>query len=316
MNSKNVTFMMVLKRKVVTLHCINNINMMTLLQANEVVEKTSGMMNAISDGEIDLLLKQLTSMGVEVGKSILLAIVIYLAGKFIIKLINKIVRQMMERRQVDDTIQSFLKSFVSILLNVLLIITVISALGVNTTSFAALLASIGVAAGMALSGNLQNLAGGLIILLFKPFKVGDFIEAQGTMGKVKEIQIIHTILLSVDNKEIYLPNGSLSSGSITNYSKMETRRVDFTISVEYGTDVEKVINALKGIANSDNRILKDPEPFYALSALADSSVNFTFRVWVNGADYWAVYFDLNKKIYEEFNRQSIKFPFPQLQIHQ
>ena len=316
MNSKKVTFMMALKRKVVTLHCINNINMMTLLQANEVVEKTSGMMNAISDGEIDLLLKQLTSMGVEVGKSILLAIVIYLAGKFIIKLINKIVRQMMERRQVDDTIQSFLKSFVSILLNVLLIITVISALGVNTTSFAALLASIGVAAGMALSGNLQNLAGGLIILLFKPFKVGDFIEAQGTMGKVKEIQIIHTILLSVDNKEIYLPNGSLSSGSITNYSKMETRRVDFTISVEYGTDVEKVINALKGIANSDNRILMDPEPFYALSALADSSVNFTFRVWVNGADYWAVYFDLNKKIYEEFNRQSIKFPFPQLQIHQ
>ncbi len=289
---------------------------MTLLQANEVVEKTSGMMSAISEGEIDLLLKQLTSTGVEIGKSILLALVIYFAGKFVIKLTNKIVRQMLERRQVDNTIQSFLKSFVSILLNVLLIITVISALGVNTTSFAALLASLGVAAGMALSGNLQNLAGGLIILLFKPFKVGDMIEAQGMMGKVKEIQIIHTILLTVDNKEIYLPNGSLSSGSITNYNKMETRRVDFTISVEYGTDVEKVINALKAIANSDDRILKDPEPFYALSALADSSVNFTFRVWVNGADYWAVYFDLNKKIYEEFNRQSIKFPFPQLQIHQ
>ena len=290
--------------------------MMTLLQANEVVEKTSGMMSAISEGEIDLLLKQLTSTGVEIGKSILLALVIYFAGKFVIKLTNKIVRQMLERRQVDNTIQSFLKSFVSILLNVLLIITVISALGVNTTSFAALLASLGVAAGMALSGNLQNLAGGLIILLFKPFKVGDMIEAQGMMGKVKEIQIIHTILLTVDNKEIYLPNGSLSSGSITNYNRMETRRVDFTISVEYGTDVEKVINALKAIANSDDRILKDPEPFYALSALADSSVNFTFRVWVNGADYWAVYFDLNKKIYEEFNRQSIKFPFPQFQIHQ
>jgi small conductance mechanosensitive channel len=308
--------MQILKRKVVTLQCKNKTNMMTLLQANEVVEKTSGMMSAISEGEIDLLLKQLTSTGVEIGKSILLALVIYFAGKFVIKLTNKIVRQMLERRQVDNTIQSFLKSFVSILLNVLLIITVISALGVNTTSFAALLASLGVAAGMALSGNLQNLAGGLIILLFKPFKVGDMIEAQGMMGKVKEIQIIHTILLTVDNKEIYLPNGSLSSGSITNYNKMETRRVDFTISVEYGTDVEKVINALKAIANSDDRILKDPEPFYALSALADSSVNFTFRVWVNGADYWAVYFDLNKKIYEEFNRQSIKFPFPQLQIHQ
>lgn len=290
--------------------------MITLLQANEVTEKTSGMIKAVSAGEIDLLLKQLVSMGVEVGKSILLAIVIYIAGKFVIKLINKLIRRTLEHKNVDSTIQSFLKSFVSILLNVLLIITVISALGVNTTSFAALLASFGVAAGMALSGNLQNLAGGLIILLFKPFKVGDFVEAQGSMGTVKEIQIIHTILLTVDNKEVYLPNGSLSSGSITNYSKMGTRRVDFTVNVEYGTDVEKVMNALKAIAESDERILKDPEPFYALSALAESSVNFTFRVWVNGADYWPVFFDLNKKIYEDFNRQAIKFPFPQLQIHQ
>ena len=290
--------------------------MITLLQANEVTEKTSGMIKAVSAGEIDLLLKQLVSMCVEVGKSILLAIVIYIAGKFVIKLINKLIRRTLEHKNVDYTIQSFLKSFVSILLNVLLIITVISALGVNTTSFAALLASFGVAAGMALSGNLQNLAGGLIILLFKPFKVGDFVEAQGSMGTVKEIQIIHTILQTVDNKEIYLPNGSLSSGSITNYSKMGTRRVDFTVNVEYGTDVEKVMNALKAIAESDERILKDPEPFYALSALAESSVNFTFRVWVNGADYWPVFFDLNKKIYEDFNRQAIKFPFPQLQIHQ
>ena len=290
--------------------------MITLLQANEVTEKTSGLIKAVSAGEIDLLLKQLVSMGVEVGKSILLAIVIYIAGKFVIKLINKLIRRTLEHKNVDSTIQSFLKSFVSILLNVLLIITVISALGVNTTSFAALLASFGVAAGMALSGNLQNLAGGLIILLFKPFKVGDFVEAQGSMGTVKEIQIIHTILQTVDNKEIYLPNASLSSGSITNYSKMGTRRVDFTVNVEYGTDVEKVMNALKAIAESDERILKEPAPFYALSALAESSVNFTFRVWVNSADYWPVFFDLNKKIYEDFNRQDIKFPFPQLQIHQ
>lgn len=290
--------------------------MITLLQANEVTEKTSGMIKAVSAGEIDLLLKQLVSMCVEVGKSILLAIVIYIAGKFVIKLINKLIRRTLEHKNVDSTIQSFLKSFVSILLNVLLIITVISALGVNTTSFAALLASFGVAAGMALSGNLQNLAGGLIILLFKPFKVGDFVEAQGSMGTVKEIQIIHTILQTVDNKEIYLPNSSLSSGSITNYSKMGTRRVDFTVNVEYGTDVEKVMNALKAIAESDERILKEPAPFYALSALAESSVNFTFRVWVNSADYWPVFFDLNKKIYEDFNRQAIKFPFPQLQIHQ
>ena len=290
--------------------------MITLLQAKEVVGKTTEVIEAVSDGNFDTLLKKLISLGIDAGKSILLAIAIYIIGRFIINLINKLVRQMLERKNVDATIQSFLKSFTSILLNILLVITVVSALGVNTTSFAALLASFGVAVGMALSGNLQNLAGGLIILLFKPFKVDDFIEAQGIMGKVKEIQIIHTILLTVDNKEIYVPNGSLSSGSIINYNKMETRRVDFSVSVEYGTEVGKVMDALKAIADSDERILKDPAPFYALSALADSSVNFTFRVWVNGTDYWGVYFDVNKRIYEDFNRLGISFPFPQLQIHQ
>lgn len=290
--------------------------MITLLQAEEVVGKTTGVIKAVSNGNFDTLLNKLISLGVDAGKSILLAVVIYIAGRFIINLINRLVRQMLERKNVDATIQSFLKSFVSILLNLLLVITVVSALGINTTSFAALLASFGVAAGMALSGNLQNLAGGLIILLFKPFKVGDMIEAQGVLGIVKEIQIIHTILQTPDNKEIFVPNGSLSSGSITNYSKMDTRRVDFTVSVEYGTDVEKVTNALRGIANADSRVLKDPQAFIALSGLADSSVNFTFRVWVKGTDYWPVYFDLNKQIYEEFNRQDIKFPFPQLQIHQ
>ena len=290
--------------------------MITLLQAEEVVGKTTGVIKAVSDGNFDTLLNKLISLGVDAGKSILLAIVIYIAGRFIINLINRLVRQMLERKNVDATIQSFLKSFVSILLNLLLVISVVSALGINTTSFAALLASFGVAAGMALSGNLQNLAGGLIILLFKPFKVGDVIEAQGVLGSVKEIQIIHTILQTPDNKEIFVPNGSLSSGNITNYSKMDTRRVDFTVSVEYGTDVEKVMNALRGIANADSRVLKDPEAFIALSGLADSSVNFTFRVWVKGSDYWPVYFELNKQIYEEFNRQGIGFPFPQLQIHQ
>ena len=290
--------------------------MITLLQAEEVVGKTTGVIKAVSDGNFDTLLNKLISLGVDAGKSILLAVVIYIAGRFIINLINRLVRQMLERKNVDATIQSFLKSFVSILLNLLLVITVVSALGINTTSFAALLASFGVAAGMALSGNLQNLAGGLIILLFKPFKVGDMIEAQGVLGIVKEIQIIHTILQTPDNKEIFVPNGSLSSGSITNYSKMETRRVDFTVSVEYGTDVEKVTNALRDIADADSRVLKDPQAFIALSGLADSSVNFTFRVWVKGTDYWPVYFVLNKQIYEEFNRQDIKFPFPQLQIHQ
>ena len=223
---------------------------------------------------------------------------------------------MLERRRVEPTIQSFLKSFTNILLTILLVITVISALGVNTTSFAALLASAGVAIGMALSGNLQNLAGGIILLLFKPYKIGDYIEAQGVNGVVQEIQIFHTIILTVDNKQIYIPNGALSSGSITNYSAKELRRVDWTVGVEYGTDVEKVRAALMKLIDADNRILKDPAPFIALRELASSSVDFTVRGWVKGADYWGVFFDMNKQIYEEFNRQGISFPFPQIQVHQ
>ena len=271
---------------------------------------------AISNGKVDKLLEDAISMGLQASKSIVLALAIFFVGRYVIRLINKLVASMLERRNVEPTIQSFLKSFVNILLTILLIITVVSTLGINTTSFAALLASLGVAAGMALSGNLQNLAGGIIILLFKPFRVGDVIEAQGVAGCVKEIQIIHTILLTVDNKEIYLPNGALSSGSVTNYSKMESRRVDFTVGVEYGTDVNKVLKALQDIADADSRILKDPAAFIALSELADSSVNFTFRVWVKGADYWGVFFDTNRKIYEDFNRQGIGFPFPQIQVHQ
>lgn len=288
---------------------------MLQVQAGEIVGKTSSVMKAVTEGNFDAMFKELITFAINAGKSILLAVVIYVVGRFIIGFINKLVAQMLDRRKVDDTIKSFLKSFVNILLTLLLAITVVSALGVNTTSFAALLASMGVAAGMALSGNLQNLAGGIIILLFKPFKVGDLIETQGVLGTVKEIQIIHTILLTADNKEIYLPNGSLSSDNIINYNKMETRRVDFTVSVEYGTKVDDVMEALKALAESDERILKDPAPFYALKALADSSVDFTFRVWVNGADYWNVFFDMNRKIYEDFNRRGIGFPFPQIQVH-
>ncbi len=285
------------------------------LQSGEVLEKTSDVMQIVSEGKMESMLKELISYSIHAGKNILLAVAIYFAGKFVINLVNRVVNQMLERRNVDPTIKSFLKSFVNILLTVLLAITVVSALGVNTTSFAALLASFGVAAGMALSGNLQNLAGGIIILLLRPFRVGDLIEAQGTVGTVKEIQTIHTVLLTADNKQIFLPNGSLSSGNIVNYSKMDTRRVDLTIGVEYGTDVDKVLVALKGLAAADARILPDPAPFFALSELADSSVNYTVRLWVKSADYNDVTFDMTRRIYEEFNKQGIGFPFPQLQIH-
>lgn len=255
-------------------------------------------------------------LGVEAGKSILIAIIIYFVGKALISLVNRMLRGVMDRRKVDPAIQSFLGSLVNILLMILLAISVVSALGVNTTSFAALLASAGVAVGMALSGNLQNLAGGIVILLFRPFKVGDYIEAQGTGGTVSEIQIFHTILTTPDNKKIYLPNGALSSGNITNYSKEPLRRVDFTVAVEYGEDIDKVRKALKDILDKDARVLQEPAPVIVLGALADSSVNMTVRVWVKSEDYWNVFFQTNETIYNEFNRLGINFPYPQLTIHQ
>ncbi|MBQ5680745.1 MAG: mechanosensitive ion channel, partial [Bacteroidaceae bacterium] len=164
--------------------------------------------------------------------------------------------------------------------------------------------------------NLQNLAGGIILLLFKPYKVGDYIEAQGVSGTVKAIQIFHTILTTPDNKELFIPNGALSSGNITNYSKNDLRRVDMVVSVEYGTDTEKVKQVTQELLRSDSRILKDPAPFVAVNELGDNGVFFSIRVWVNGSDYWNVFFDTNERIYNEFNKQGIGFPFPQIQIHQ
>lgn len=288
---------------------------MIFLQANPAATATEAV-KVLEKGEFSQIIQQLTTLGIEAGKSILLAVLIFVVGRYIVKFINRIVAGMMERRHMDPTIQSFLRSFINVLLTTLLVITTVSALGINTTSFAALLASAGVAVGMALSGNLQNLAGGIILLLFKPYKVGDFIEGQGVSGTVKEIQIFHTIILTADNKQIYVPNGALSSGSVTNYSSQPLRRVDITIGVEYGTEVDTVKQALEEILKADSRIMSDPAPFIALSNLADSSVDFTIRVWVGVADYWPVHFDLKRAIYEEFNRRGIGFPFPQVQIHQ
>ena len=287
---------------------------MIILQADPTLAATEAV-KALEKGELSQVLQQVTTLCIEAGKSILLAILIFVVGRYLIKFINKMIGRMMERKKVEPTIQSFLKSFINVLLTILLIITTVSALGVNTTSFAALLASAGVAVGMALSGNLQNLAGGIILLLFKPYKVGDYIEAQGVSGTVKEIQIFHTIILTVDNKQVYVPNGALSSGSVINYSSEPLRRVDLTVGVEYGTQVDTVKQALEDIIKADGRILTDPKPFVALGNLASSSIDFTVRTWVKGADYWPVYFDLTRNVYEEFNRRGIGFPFPQIQVH-
>lgn len=289
--------------------------MMILLQATPL-KAGKEVIEAAKSGQVDQLIDQVTAMGLQAGKSLLLAVVVAVVGRYAIKFINKFVAGMLERRNVEPTVQSFLKSFVNILLVTLLIITVVGTLGVNTTSLAALLASAGLAVGMALSGNLQNLAGGLILLFFKPFKVGDFIEAQGVSGIVKAIQTFHTVLTTTDNKEMFIPNGPLSSGNVTNYTKNALRRVDFTVSVEYGTDVQKVKEVTLELLKADERIMQEPAPFIALKELASSSVDFTVRVWTKATDYWDVFFETNERIYAEFNKQGIKFPFPQLQIHQ
>ena len=288
---------------------------LSLLQAAPI-ESGKEVIEAVKTGKMDEFIEQIIILGTEAGKSILLAAIVAVIGYYIVRFINNMVARILERRNVEPTVQTFLKSFVNITLLILLILTVVSTLGVNTTSLAALLASAGLAVGMALSGNLQNLAGGIILLLFKPYKVGDYIDAQGVSGTVKAIQIFHTVLTTPDNKELFIPNGALSSGNITNYSKNDLRRVDMVVSVEYGTDTEKVKQVTQELLRSDSRILKDPAPFVAVNELGDNGVFFSIRVWVNGSDYWNVFFDTNERIYNEFNKQGIGFPFPQIQIHQ
>lgn len=269
-----------------------------------------------SDPRLESFISSLIEQGSHLGWTIIKAIIVFLVGRFVIKMINKLVRRILTKRDFDPSVKTFMGSLVNVTLMILLIISVVGALGVQTTSFAALLASAGVAVGMALSGNLSNFAGGLIILLFKPYKVGDYIESQGVGGTVKEIQIFHTILLTGDNKNIYIPNGSLSSGIVTNIGKEPTRRVEWTFGVEYGCDYEHVKSVIESVLAQDARILGEPAPFIALSALADSSVNVVVRAWVKSSDYWGVYFDTNKAIYATFNAEGIGFPFPQLTVHQ
>ena len=267
--------------------------------------------------KLSRVLDSLVEQGAALGWTLIKALLVFIVGRFLISMINKLVQRVLLKRNIDPSIKTFVGSLIHIILMILLIVSVVGALGVQTASFAALLASAGVAIGMALSGNLSNFAGGLIILIFKPYKVGDFIEAQNLSGTVREIQIFHTVLTTTDNKVIYIPNGSLSSSAVINYSYQQVRRIDWTFGVEYGTDYAKVKGVLEEILEKDERILQEPAaPFIAMSQLADSSVNYVVRVWVNSPDYWNVYYDITRIVYERFNAEGIGFPFPQLTIHQ
>ncbi|MFW6043615.1 MAG: mechanosensitive ion channel family protein [Marinilabiliaceae bacterium] len=258
---------------------------------------------------------QIMELIVYYGGKLLLAIVTLIVGLWIIGKLMKGMKRMFQARDIDEGLQSFLISLSGIALKVMLVISVVSMLGVRMTSFIAVLGAAGLAMGLALSGALQNFAGGVMILIFKPFKVGDYITAQGHSGTVEEIQIIHTILSTPDKKTIILPNGPVSTGALTNFSSEPQRRVDFTFGIGYNDDIDKARQVIREVIDKDERIFKDPEPFIAVMELGESSVNLVVRVWANAADYWGIFFDMQETVKKEFDNQGIHIPFPQRDVH-
>ncbi|SFE60186.1 mechanosensitive ion channel family protein [Thermophagus xiamenensis] len=259
--------------------------------------------------------EQIMGFVIKYGGQLLIAIITLIVGLWIISLLMKGMKKLFRARDMDPGLQSFLLSVSSIALKIMLIISVISMLGVKMTSFIAVLGAAGLAIGMALSGSLQNFAGGVMLLMFKPFKVGDYITAQGESGTVSEIQIFHTILKTPDNKTVILPNGALSTGSMVNYSKEPQRRVDFTFGIGYDDDIDKAKNLILSIIEKDSRILKEPAPFIGVINLGDSSVDLVVRVWAEASNYWGIFFDLQETVKKEFDRQGISIPYPQTDVH-
>ena len=252
---------------------------------------------------------------IEYAPDLIVAIIVLVVGLFIIKLIVKATNKAMERSEVDISLRKFLNRLFGMLLRVLLLISVASMVGIATTSFVAILGAAGLAVGLALQGGLANFAGGVIILIFKPFKVGDFIDAQGHMGTVSEITIFTTILKTPDNKTVIIPNGALSNGSMVNFSTEPRRRVDMDFGIGYNDDIKKAKDVLKAMVDSDTRVLKDPAPQIVVGELADSSVNFKVRAWCEASDYWGIYFDMQEKVKQNFDKEGISIPFPQRDVH-
>ena len=267
--------------------------------------------------EIENIANQTVDIVSQYGLKLLGAIVVWIVGSIIIKSMTKTFEKLLNKTKTDASLKPFLKSIVNVSLKILLVITVLTMLGIQMTSFVAILASAGLAVGLALSGTLQNFAGGVMILIFKPFKVNDYIDAKGYQGSVSEIQIFNTFLKTPDNKTIIIPNGELSSSSMTNYSVEPFRRVDFTFGIGYGDSTEKTKEVLNALIQTDSRILSgtDHDPFIAVSGLGDSSVDFVVRVWVKSDDYWPVFFDMNENVYNTFNKEGLNIPYPQMDVH-
>ena len=270
---------------------------------------------SLSSLTIAEVVEYVTNAALSLGSKLIQIIVIWFVGRWLSKRLISMIKTMMLKKKTDASIQTFLVSFIDIVALIVLITIIISVIGIDTSSFIALFASAGVAIGMALSGTLQNFAGGVMVLLFRPYKVGDYIEAQGQAGTVKEIQIFNTLLQTPDNRVIIVPNGPLSTGIINNYSRESKRRVDFTFSISYGDDFELAQSVLLEIIGKDERILKDPAPFIQLSSMAASSIDITVRVWCNAADYWGIYFDMNKTVYKTFPAKGLNFPYNTITVN-
>ncbi|MCR9276469.1 MAG: mechanosensitive ion channel [Pseudomonadaceae bacterium] len=272
-------------------------------------------MDALSPDKLTGYAEQFISMGVEWAPKVLMAIVVLIIGLWLAKRVAAAVGKTLESRTSDPTLSKFLTSLVSILLKAIVFISVASMVGIETTSFIAVLGAAGLAVGLALQGSLANFAGGALILLFRPYKVGDFIEAQGVSGTVQSIQIFNTILLTPDNKRIIVPNGALSNDVITNYSAEERRRVDFVFGIGYDDDIRQAKSLIAELLEVDDRVLKDPSPTIVVSELADSSVNITVRVWVEASNYWGVFFDTTEQVKLKFDNKGISIPYPQTDVH-
>ncbi|MDJ0759347.1 MAG: mechanosensitive ion channel [Woeseiaceae bacterium] len=280
-----------------------------------MVNKVESVTQAVGGLDTGKLLEMLQTTGVEFAINLVTAALIFFIGKWVVGLVVKAIANMMQKGSIDSTLERFICSLVRISLMVVVIIAAIGQLGVQTTSLLAVMGAAGLAVGLALQGSLSNFAAGVLIVLFRPYKVGDYVEAAGVAGSIEEVQILTTVMKTPDNKRIIVPNSQIMSSIITNYSANDTRRVDLTFGVSYSDDLDQVHKELRALVDADDRILKDPEVTIKVQALADSSVNFIVRPWVNSGDYWGVYFDLTEKVKKRFDEVGISFPFPQQDVH-
>lgn len=272
-------------------------------------------MENVGNFDFQSLWEKIIELATTYGIKLLLAIVVLFIGLRIVKSLTKGLVRLLKKSGVSESLIPFLKSLASVGLKIMVFVSVLGMVGVEMTSFIAVLGAAGLAVGLSLQGTLQNFAGGVIILLFKPYKVGDYIDTQGYAGTVKEIQIFTTVLNTPDNKTIIIPNSPIATGSLINYSAQTSRRVDFSFGIGYDDDIEKARKILFNIVEEHDKVKKDPAPFVRVSELGDSSVNFAVRVWVEAGDYWDVFFDVTEQVKKDFDKEGVSIPYPQSDVH-